>query len=346
MARSTIRDVAAHAGVSVATVSRVLGGNYPVAARTRTKVLRAIEELDFVANAHARALSGSSSKLVAIVTSSMNAPFYADIASGVESYVSVEGRLCMYVSTDGDVGRELDVLGLMREQRAEAVILVGGVAMTPEYHDRMARFAHGLASVGGRLVLCGRPSIGPDVPAVVVEYENEGGAHAGTSHLIARGHRRIILLGGIPGQTTGDGRIAGYRRAMADHGIPVDESLMMPGQFGRRFAYDRVRERLARGPADFTAIFALDDILAGAAMHAVRDAGLRVPEDVSVLGYNDSEIALDLYPALTSVHIPVQELGRTAARLAISQRPGDERARVMLGTHVVVRDSVVGPPGR
>ena len=340
MARSTIRDVAAQAGVSVATVSRVLGGNYPVAARTRTKVLRAIEELDFVANAHARALSGSSSKLVAVVTSSMNAPFYADVASGVESYTSVEGRLCLYVSTDGDSQRELEVLGLMREQRAEAVILLGGVAMTEEYRDRMARYARGLADVGGRLVLCGRPAIGPDVPAIVVEYENEGGAHAGTSHLISRGHRRIMLLGGIPGQTTGDGRIAGFRRAMADNGIPVDESLVLVGQFGRRFAYDQVRERLAAGPADFTAIFALDDILAAAAMHAVRDAGLRVPEDVSIMGYNDSELAMDLYPALTSVHIPVLELGRTAAKLALQPWREGVRDQVMLGTHVAVRDSV------
>ncbi|GLZ77784.1 LacI family transcriptional regulator [Actinorhabdospora filicis] len=343
MARSTIRDVAAQAGVSVATVSRVLGGNYPVAARTRAKVLRAIEDLDFVANAHARALSGSTSKLVAVVTTSMTAPFYADIAAGVESYSSAEGRLFMYVSTDGDTARELEVLGLMREQRAEAVILVGGVAMTGEYRERMARYAAGLRDVGGKLVLVGRPGLGPDVPAIVVEYENERGAHAGTCHLISRGHRRILLLGGIVGQTTGDGRIAGHLRALSDNGIASDESLLMPGRFERLFAYEAVRARLASGPPDFTAIFALDDILAASAMRACRDAGLRVPEDVSIMGYNDDLIAQDLYPALTTVHIPVGELGRTAARLAL--RPGSTgNEHVMLGTHVVVRDSVV-PPG-
>jgi len=125
--RATIRDVAAAAGVSIATVSRILGGTYPSAPATRTRVLRAVRDLDYVANAHARALSGVTSKTIAIIINSVVSPSYAHVAQGVQTQAAQHGRLCLIGTTGGDAGRELATVRLMREEHADAVILVGNV---------------------------------------------------------------------------------------------------------------------------------------------------------------------------------------------------------------------------
>ncbi|MGW0520836.1 LacI family DNA-binding transcriptional regulator [Crossiella sp. NPDC003009] len=338
--RSTIREVAERAGVSVATVSRILSGDYPASPATRKRVLRAVEELDYVANAHARALAGSSAKSVAIVLNSVVSPHYAHVAQGVEAQTAVEGRLCLIGTTGGDPERELAMVKFMREQHAEAVILVGNVVADEKYRQRMSQYAHALAAIGSRLVLCGRPSLGPDVPAVVVEYDNTGGAFAATSHLLSAGHERILCLGHRPGYTTAEGRVAGYRQALTAHRVPHDPALEVEGSAMEwHEGYRMMTERLATGPLDFTAVFALNDLIAGGACRALAEHGLSVPEDVSMVGFDDLQPSLDLN--LTTVHLPHEEIGRTAVRLALEHEArGGTPPRVVLGTHLVIRDSV------
>jgi LacI family transcriptional regulator len=160
-------------------------------------------------------------------------------------------------------------------------------------------------------VLCGRPPLGAGTPATVIEYDNEGGAHAMTSHLLSMGHRRILFLGGA-GSTTALGRERGYRR---------------------------VREAMAGGRR-FTAVFAATDMVAAGALTALHESGVDVPGEVSLAGYDDIPFARDLHPALTAVHVPYEEMGRTAVRTVLDRRAdaGDEHR--MLGTHVVLRASV------
>ncbi|GAA2370379.1 LacI family transcriptional regulator [Catellatospora methionotrophica] len=337
--RPTIRDVAAMAGVSVATVSRVLSGDYPVANATRTKVQRAVRELDYVVNAHARALSGSTSNVVALVMYDVVTPFFAFIASGVEYQATESDRLCLVCTTHGDPDRELEIVKLMREQHADAVILVGGVNMTDDYRERMYRYAKGLEDAGSRLVLCGRPSLGPDFPAITVEYDNAGGAYSATSHLLSSGHRRIAMLGGPIGNTTFDARLDGYRRALEAFRVAVDPALIVHGDMSQESGFRQVQRLLSSGVA-FTAIFAANDFVAAGAMRALRAAGKSVPGDVSVIGYDDTPFAPELTPALTSVHVPHEQLGRTAVKLALQRGEGSARQHVMLGTHIAMRDSV------
>jgi LacI family transcriptional regulator len=337
--RSTIREVAARAGVSVATVSRILAGNYPASPTTRNRVMRAVKELDYVANIHARALAGNPSKSVAIVLNSVISPHYAHVAQGVQTQAAAEGRLCLIGTTGGDAERELAMVKFMREQHAEAVILVGNVVADEAYRTRMSRYAHALAAVGSRLVLCGRPSLGPDVPAVVVECDYRGGAFAATSHLLSAGHERILFLGRRPGYTTAEARLAGYRNALAAHGVPHDEDLEVDGTFERHEGYRMTKERLAAGQQDFTAVFACNDLIASGARQALLERGLAVPDDVSMVGFDDLPPALDLN--LTTVHLPHEELGRIAVRLALEHAArGGDPGHVVLGTHLVVRDSV------
>ncbi|WP_223166823.1 LacI family DNA-binding transcriptional regulator [Nonomuraea sp. SYSU D8015] len=342
--RVTIRDVAARAGVSATTVSRVIKGDYPVAQSTRTRVLRAMRELDYVLNVHARALSGASTKMVAFVLDDVTGPSFAYVAKGVEQQATAEGRLCMVCTTHGDPARELAVVEAMREQRADAVILVGGGSLDDTYRERMSHFAHALDKAGSRLVLCGRPPLGDDVPTTVVEYDNEGGAYAMTSHLLSQGHRRIALVGASTPDdlsTTKLDRVRGFERAHESFGVPYDPDLVIPAYFGRADGYAATRRLIALG-AEFTAVFAATDMVAIGVLAALREAGIRVPEDVSLAGYDDIPFAADLTPALTTVHVPTEELGRTAVRLALNR---EERQHVVLGTHIVVRDSV-RPPGR
>jgi LacI family transcriptional regulator len=338
--RATVRDVAARAGVSPSTVSRVIKGDYPVAQSTRTRVLRAMRELDYVLNVHARALSGASTKMVAFVLDDVTGPSFAYVAKGVEQQATAEGRLCMVCATNGDPSRELAVVEAMREQRADAVILVGGGTLDDTYRERMSHFAHALDKAGSRLVLCGRPPLGDDVPTTVVEYDNEGGAYAMTSHLLSQGHRHIALIGAAADDrnTTKIDRLRGFVRAHESFGVPYDPNLIVPTGFDRADGHTAARRLITLG-AQFTAVFAATDMVAIGVLAALREAGLRVPEDVSLAGYDDIPLAADLSPGLTTVRIPTEELGRTAVRLALDRR---QPQHVVLGTHIVVRGSV-GP---
>jgi LacI family transcriptional regulator len=342
--RHTIRDVAARARVSASTVSRVLGGSYPVSTATRARVMRAVRDLDYVADARARAIAGAETGTVAFVLDDITGPSFAHMAQGVEREAARLGHLSLVCTTDGDPERERVLVELMRAQRAAAVILVGGVADSPEYRERMSRIARSLASAGSRLVLCGRAPFQEGGPAVVIEYDNEGGAHAVTSHLLSLGHRRILFLGGSPANTTAAGRERGFRSALAAYGLAPERGQVMPGDFTRESGHRRIREALAAGRS-FTAVFATSDMVASGALTALREAGVAVPDEVSLVGYDDIPLARDLFPPLTTVHVPYEELGRTAVRAALGRGSGAAEARTTLGTHVVVRASVrqLGP---
>lgn len=345
--RATVQEVAEAAGVSTATVSRVLNGNYPVAADTRRKVEQAVRTLGYVVNAHARALAGSRTRTVGIIVQDIIDPFYTFIAHGVQRQAAEDGKLCLVCSTYGVVGGELDLIDALHEQRADAVILVGGGVDDPAYRRKLADRARALGREGSWLVLCGRPALEPGVPAGVVDYDNTGGAHAITEYLLGLGHRRILYVGGPEQLSVHQGRVAGFRRAYASRVLELDERLIQPGAFSRRFGYERVAQLLRDGSAgEFTAVFGANDGVAVGAMQALREAGLRVPQDVSVVGYDDIPLAAEVTPALTTVHLPLEQMGREAVRLAVALRgesegPTDTRH---VGTHVVIRDSTAPPP--
>lgn len=347
MSEATIADVAKRAGVSSATVSRVINRNYPVAAATRERVEAAISELGYVANAHARALAGSTNRTVGIIINDLVDPFYAFIARGVEREATQQGRLCLVCCTQGSHQQELALIDLLHEQRADAVVLVGGAYEDRTYAAEVGRRAKALHASGSTLVLCGRPSLGENVPTKVVEYDNEGGAFAITDHLITQGHRRILFLGGPAALSTTIARVAGHRRALELRGLPYEPDLVQPGPLSRRFGFERIRELLAGGPA-FTAVFAANDTVAAGVIQALEMAGVSVPGEISVAGYDDVPIAQELRPRLTTVRIPLEEMGRQAVRLALGVSDGSDyllpvQTSVRVGTSIVVRDSVAPP---
>lgn len=173
----------------------------------------------------------------------------------------------------------------------------------------------------------------------VIEYDNEGGAHALVAHVLSQGHRRVLFLGGRPDHTTAQGRERGCLAAHRARGIDVDPALVLHGDFTRDSGHRLIREALAAG-LEFTAVVAATDMVAAGALTALREAGLSVPGDVSLAGYDDIPFARDLYPALTTVHVPYEELGRLAVPTALGRTPEKADEHLLLGTHVVVRDSV------
>ncbi|MDX5567806.1 LacI family DNA-binding transcriptional regulator [Streptomyces sp. ID05-04B] len=340
---STIRDVAERAGVSVATVSRALAGNYPVSAATRKRITDAVESLHYVVNVHAKALSGRVAGPVALVLRDITGPSLAHVAAGVEQEAALRGRLSLVCATHGDSAREDDLVQLMREQHAAAVVLVGGAVQDEAYFQRMAGYARALDAAGSRLVLVGRPPLPGGLPVTVVDYDNRGGAFQAADHLLVQGHRRVLFLGGDPQLSTGVQRREGYLHALRAHDLQYTRELDVPGLYTRVSGYQRTRDALRAG-VDFTGIVAGTDMVALGALAALRDAGLRVPEDISLVGFDDVPFAADLSPSLTSVRVPYEDLGRTAVRLALERTErisGDDH--IVLSTQLVIRQSVRPP---
>lgn len=336
---STIRDVAVKAGVSVATVSRALAGNYPVSDEARARVMAAVESLHYVINVHAKALSGGVAGPVALVMKDITGPSLAHVAAGVEQEAADRGRLSLVCATHDDSAREDDLVQLMREQHAAAVLLVGGVVPDEAYVRRMAGYAKALDAAGSRLVLVGRPAPKDGLPVTVVDYDNRGGAFQATSHLLAYGHRRVLFLGGESGLSSSDERRAGYRDALRAHGAERVEELDTTGTYTRASGFVRTRDALRTG-LEFTAVFAASDMVALGALAALREAGLDVPGDISVVGFDDVPFASDLTPSLTTVRVPYEELGRTAVRMALARGDTLTDDDVVLGTQLVIRQSV------
>lgn len=337
---ATIHDVAQAAGVSIATVSRVLAGNYPVAEATRTRVLKAVDRLDYTANVHARHLLGVAPGPIAVLLGDITGPSFAALARGVEREAFAQGRLCLIGTTENDPQRELALMETMRQQQAAAVILPGGAWDLAEYPQQMARYARLLKAVGGRIVLCGRPPVDePDSNAISIRYDNEDGAAAVARVPVEAGHRRFLLLPGPSGLSTAEERLAGFRRTLAEAGIGGSDVLVRRAEFNRDAARDAVLAALDEHPDGFTVVLCGTDVMAAGVLEGLRSHSLRCPRDVSVTGYDDIPGARDMNPALTTVRVPYEEMGALAVTLALADADAPP-ATELLPTRVIVRDSV------
>ncbi|WKX70422.1 LacI family DNA-binding transcriptional regulator [Streptomyces sp. XD-27] len=348
----TLADVAARARVSAATVSRVLSGNYPVAEATRARVLRAVDELEYVVNGPASALAAATSDLVGVLVNDIADPFFGILAGAAQAELGIgDGRagekLAVICNTGGAPERELTYLTLLQRQRAAAVILTGGTVEDAEHTAAVAAKVSRLAASGTRVVLCGRP---PIADAVTLAFDHAGGARRLTEHVLALGHRRIGYVAGPAGRTTTTDRLAGHRAALAARGAeghegPANERLTVHSSYDRSSGYDAALELLRREP-DLTAVVAANDTVALGVCAALRDQGLRIPQDVSVAGFDDLPFSADAVPALTTVRLPLDQTGARAGRLAVGREPQPPGGVATIRADLMVRDSTARPrPG-
>ncbi|MGN5637304.1 LacI family DNA-binding transcriptional regulator, partial [Streptomyces sp. AC154] len=228
----TLADVAARARVSPATVSRVLNGNYPVAASTRERVLRAVDDLDYVLNGPASSLAAATSDLIGILVNDIADPFFGIMAGAAQSEIGGPGdgsgraggeKLAIVCNTGGTPERELTYLTLLQRQRAAAVVLTGGAVEDPAHQAAMSAKLAKLADAGTRVVLCGRPPL-PDSESILaaLAFDNRGGGRRLTEHLISLGHRSIGYAAGPSERTTTRHRLEGHREAMRAAGLYGD----------------------------------------------------------------------------------------------------------------------------
>ncbi|NBE56293.1 LacI family DNA-binding transcriptional regulator, partial [Streptomyces boluensis] len=339
----TLADVAARAQVSPATVSRVLNGNYPVAAATRERVLRAVDELDYVLNGPASSLAAATSDLVGILVNDIADPFFGIMAGAVQSEIGGPGgraggeRLAVVCNTGGSPERELTYLTLLQRQRAAAVVITGGAIEDAEHAAALTTKLQRLVDAGTRVVLCGRPPA-PETGAVALTFDNRGGGRALTEHLLALGHRRIGYIAGPEERTTTRHRLEGHRDALAAAGLPPGTELTLHGPYDRATGHAATIELLRREPA-LTAVVAANDTVALGACAALRESGRRIPDDVSVAGFDDLPFSVDAVPALTTVRLPLAEAAARAGRIAMGREQAPPGGVATVRGELVVRGS-------
>jgi LacI family transcriptional regulator len=335
-----IKDVASKAGVSITTASRVLNNvDYPVAATTRRRVEAAAKELRYSASALARALVTRRSGIVGVLVGDMVDPYFAEIARGVEDAARRADYLVIVCNTDRNPVVERRYVETLSDHRVDALIFVGGERVGASERRKLKQVL-GVAIKRGMLaVACAGEHAG--LPAIDIDHESA--AHQMVDHLLSLGHRRIGFIGGTADVSTAAQRKAGFRSAMLAAGL--EPTVSANGDFTYAGGFEAAR-RLLASDSPPTAIFAANDQMALGALDAARAAGLRVPEDLSVVGFGDTNVALRAKPALTAVSMPRHKLG-VAAMEAILAALETRATRIQprqLPFEIVVRASSAPPP--
>lgn len=334
-----LRDVAAHAGVSPATASRVFGGSSKVHDATRERVLASAHELGYVVNGLARAMQGRGTRTVAFVVRAMIGPTFAAVAAGAEHVAGSNGHLLFMSTTHGDSEREAALIATLREQRVAAVLLVGSTESDTAFGERVAGYARDLADVEAPLILCGRPPVPEDHGLVSVDYDHRAGVGLAVDELARLGHRRIAYVGEQRGMTTAELRMDGYLDGLTRNGL-VAEPEFIRASLNHEDDGARAVAELVAADTGATAIVCMTDNIAVGAYRAARAAGLRIPEDISIVGFDDVPIVGDLTPGLTTVHPPFHEVGVRAAEIALGLAPAQN---VLLQPTLVHRGSTAPP---
>lgn len=328
----TIKDVAQRARVSAATVSSVINSSAFVSAPLRQRVEQAIEELDYRPNGVARSLKKRRTRSVGLLISNILNPFYTALVRGIEDVAVEHAYNLILCNTDYDADKERMYLGVLREKRVDGII----VTSPPGERQLSALQREGIRVV---LLDCRPERGGASVDVVVVD--NAAGAFQGTEHLVRHGYGPIAFLGFPLQLFTGQERLKGYRQALEAYGMEVEEELIVIRGQGVDCAFQEML-RLLDKPRPPRAVFAANNFMTRGAVMAVRERGLRIPQDVALVGFDDFEWAPFVDPPITVVSQPTYELGSTAATMLIqrleSEEPREPQVKV-LPVKLVVRQS-------
>jgi LacI family transcriptional regulator len=336
---ASITEVAKLAGVSAATASRVVSASdYPVSAATRERVLEAARALDYVPNALARGRLKGRVPVVAVIVHDITDPYFAEVVRGVEDAASAAGFLVITCSSERDAERERSYVRLLRSIRAAAVVFAGSGLDDPALTEEMDRHLAAMRADGAAVVHLSPHALGePDVGV-----DNAAGIAAMVAALVALGHRRIAFLAGPRSLYVARERLAGYRLGLEAAGIDYDERLVARTSFDADGGAIGV-ETLLAADVPFTALSCANDLLALGALGRLAAIGIAVPGAVSVAGFDDIPTAALTTPSLSTVRLPLREMGRRGFEHAEGVLAGHEPTRQTLPTEVVLRDSTGVP---
>jgi LacI family transcriptional regulator len=331
---STLNDVARLAGVSTMTVSRVINGSGYTSPESRARVNRAIAELGYMPNVLARQLRSSRTKTLALVLTDIANPFFTTIARGVEDAARAQGYAVMFCNTDESVDEELEYVRVLIQRRVDGVLLVpatdssGSIELLRKHElpvvvlDRRVR-SGGVDEVRG---------------------DSEAGAYLAVRHLIDLGHRRIAVLAGPEAVSTSADRVGGYKRALAEAGMDAASQQVLFGEYTEASGYAMTGQILAASEMP-TAIFAGNNFIAFGAIQRLRESGMEIPEDMSIVVFDDLPQGWIL-PFLTVISQPAYEIGKQAAELMLERLASDEPIAprtIVLPSSLIVRRSSAPP---
>jgi LacI family transcriptional regulator len=330
-AKVTLEMVAERAGVSPSTVSRILNGTAVVSDDKRAAVDRAIAKLGFVPNPVARGLAGGRTLSVGVVTQAIDSPFYGAALRGIEVELGGAGYSPLFMSGHWRGDLEARCIELLHARRVDGLILLTGRLSD----SKLRTVARSLP-----VVVTGRSLKAANL--ISLDFDNREGARLATRHLIDLGHRRIAYIGGDPEHPDAVERQRGYQIALEAAGLRIDPANVQPGDFSEQSGLVAV-ERLLAGHGRFSAIFAANDQMAFGAAVGLHRHGRRVPDDVSLVGFDDLAGSVFFVPPLTTIHNPIQEIGQLAAQALLRLLSGEAPEGEVPAPRLVVRESTGAP---
>jgi LacI family transcriptional regulator len=334
----TLLDVAREAGVSLATASRALNGSSRrVRPDLHERVTEAAATLHYSPNTQAQAMARGRSDNIGLVVSDIADPYFSSIAAGLIRAADEHQLVVSMASTMQRPEREPDYVAALRGQRARAAILIGSRIADPKLLERLAAEVEAFQRAGGRVAMISQPKL----PVDTLVVENRGGAKALAEALYDQGHRRFAVLAGPAGLLTARDRVAGFRAGLTRLGGTLPATHLVHGEFTRDGGYAAMREVLDRG-LDVGCVFAVNDVMAVGAMAALREHGIELPAGMAVAGFDDIATLRDISPALTTVRLPLEDLGAQVLAMVLDEPSAEPRVR-RVGGQVVLRESTSTP---
>ncbi len=320
--------VAEKAEVSVNTASRAINNKPDINLETKKRVLQIAKELGYIRNAAAVALRTKKTGTIGVVIADNRNPFYAEVLNGMEEATREKNYHIILANTQRDYRKEEEAINLLLAKR------VDGLLITP-VQDRDDDIKN-LIDANIPFVVVGRDFENIEVDAI---YNDEvKGGFLATEYLIKKGHKRIALIDGFLYKSPAKGRLEGYKKALNKYRISLDESLMSVGDINIEDGYERTKQMLEKN-LDFTAIFAYNDMMAFGAMQAIKEKGLRIPQDIGLVGYDDISFSSLISPSLTTIRLKKQELGAESVKLLLSRINGNRKKmkKIMLNVELITR---------
>ncbi|MGH9132446.1 MAG: LacI family DNA-binding transcriptional regulator [Ilumatobacteraceae bacterium] len=329
---ATIADVARRANVSPATVSRVLNGTTAVASDKERRVRKAVADLKYAPFGPARALRQQRVAVWAVIIADVENPFFTSVVRGIEDVAYANGYRLILCNSDEDVAKEADYVDIAIRERLAGVV----IAVTSTTGSRVDR----LIEEGIPVVAIDRRLTDHTVDTVLVD--NRAGAREATRHLLDSGCRRIACIVGPARISTSNERLEGYRDALAEEGVRFERALVRRADFRVEGGYKAARVLLDASPRP-DAFFVANNLMTLGALRAIQDVGARIPEDIGVVGFDDSPSADLMRPQMSVVAQPTYEIGRVAAELLVDRRRDEPPQDIVLSPQLIVRESSLHP---